>query len=233
MRDPGLDAFAHLHPPPVDSASFALVLPPLPGGRYRLYADVLHESGFAQTLTDTVDVPDTPAAGSGSAAVDPDDAWRVLSPADPVPGAGARRVSPLGGGYTMAWEPGAGPLRVDRDLTLRFAVRRPDGGPAPLEPYMGMMAHAAVSREDGAVFVHLHPMGTISAAAQRRFVASRAGGGDDAVAHTPPRIESGVVSLPYAFPRPGRYRIWVQVRTDGGVKTGVFDVAVEVDRRDR
>jgi hypothetical protein len=34
------------------------------------------------------------------------------------------------------------------------------------------------------------------------------------------------LSFPYEFPRPGRYRIWVQIKTDGHVHTGVFDAEV-------
>src|SRR4029077_1070885 len=55
------------------------------------------------------------------------------------------------------------------DAGLRFVVDAPDGRPAMLQPYMGMAGHAVVERDDGSVFIHLHPMGTISAASQMAF----------------------------------------------------------------
>jgi hypothetical protein len=212
VREPGLDAFAHLHPIPVDGGQdrFQAALPRIPPGRYRLYADVVHESGFPQTLTDTVEVPGR--IGGGPA--DPDDSWSLALPQS--------EVSPLENGGSMTW------LKDDSSGDLRFQVKGPDGRPAALEPYMGMLAHAVVTREDGAVFVHLHPVGSFAMASQEAF--ERELGQPpmrmmkmDHAAHGAP----GLVSIPYEFPQPGRYRVWVQVRSCGRVLTGAFATEVK------
>jgi len=120
---------------------------------------------------------------------------------------------------------------------LRFEVRNADGNLATLEPYMGMAAHAAVEKDDGSVFVHLHPMGTISMASQMTFalrqpgdtVSGRLGKRLSAAEHSAMNAmpaATGSVGFPYAFPKPGKYRIWVQVRKNGRVLTGAFNVSV-------
>lgn len=38
---------------------------------------------------------------------------------------------------------------------------------------------------------------------------------------------SAEVSFPYGFPRPGEYRIFVQIKRAGKIETGVFDALVE------
>ena len=225
LREPGLDAFAHLHPVR-DGDVFRAALPLLPPGSYRVYADVVHESGFPQTLVDRVTIAAAPAGADSAAGKDPpsdpDDSWRMAQP----PSRPAD-VSPLEDGSTMLWHREA--LAADREATLRFEVRDPDGRPAALEPYMGMLSHAVVSRDDGKVFVHLHPMGSISMAAQEAFARKEGETGNmlSMVGMSPSRQgAAGVVSFPYAFPQPGRYRIWVQVKRAGKVLTGVFDAVV-------
>jgi hypothetical protein len=216
IREPGLDAFAHLHPVRRDDERFEASLPALPAGRYRVYADVVRESGFAQTLTTAVDLP--ASLGSASApASDPDDSWRLAGPLD--------------GGFNMTWEGRPEPLAAGREVELRFAVRDAAGRPAALEPYMGMLSHAVISRDDGTVFVHLHPVGSFSMASQQAFTKEGGMAGMDHSGHSMPGMAdragpAGEVSFPYEFPRPGRYRLWVQVKSGGAVRTGVFDAEV-------
>lgn len=217
-------AFAHLHPVPTDSNTFATPLPPLPAGPYRVYADLVHESGFSETVRDSVDL----AAPKGEAG-DPDDGWWV------APRVIADTVASLGDGATMVWHRGAGPMVVGTDARLEFSVAGPSGKTAELQPYMGMAGHAVIVRDDGEVFVHLHPMGTISWAAQQTFVLRTAADtlagsvtrklvGHDAMAH-----EGGLASnlaFPYSFPSPGSYRIWVQVKRGGRILTAAFSTLV-------
>ena len=228
-----LGAFAHLHPRSADSSSFVTPLPPLPPGQYRIYADIVHESGFAQTLVDTVRVD---VAGSGDAAavggtsgasappLDPDDSWAVL----PAPGEPAAAFT-LPSGRRVAWVAGLSP-GVDEEVTLEFEVSEPGGAPAALEPYMGMLSHAAVTKADGSVFVHLHPSGSISMAAMARFEAGA--GGTPRGAMAMPMMPGmamdaeSTVRFPFVFPVPGDYRVFVQVKAAGAVETAAFDVAV-------
>jgi hypothetical protein len=223
MKEPAFDAFAHLHPSAVSDRAFESAPPPIPEGEYSIFADVTDETGLSQTLVARARIPPAPRAPSVTTTLtDPDDSWRVSRPLPPV--ADVPSPSDIGGGWTMTWEKSEEPILTGRECELAFAVRDAAGAPAPLEPYMGMLAHAAVLRVDGSVFVHLHPMGTISMAALH--AARGAAGSADPMAGMDHGTPTGRVSFPYAFPKPGPYRIWVQVRIGGEVRTGVFDLLV-------
>jgi hypothetical protein len=219
------DAFAHLHPVSTDSMTFESALGRIPAGRYQVYADVVHETGFPQTMVATVDVP----AGSATEPLsDPDDAVFLGKPTE------ARFTLP--DGATVTWDGKPASVQADQDAGLKFVVREADGSIARLPPYLGMAAHAVVHRDDDSVYVHLHPTGTIS------MVAQAALGGRQRTDTLPGMLArrlsapmmgdmaqpmfDGTVTFPYAFPKPGAYRIWVQVRRPDGVATAPFDVVV-------
>ena len=247
IRDEAPDTFAHLHPIQRAGRVFEAAIPPLPPGRYSVIADVTHETGFAQTLTTKTDLPEPSenyanvprragasdpfcgvpvrrATGDDSAtAFDPDDSWHF---GDPLP-ASTPNSCRLAGGYVMQWERTVA-LQTKREASLMFKLLKPDGSPAMLEPYIGMAGHAAVRRVDGGVFAHLHPEGTASMAAQEVYAKREASREKkDLTAKIPAAPHSTVlsdsVSFPYEFPSAGRYRLWVQVKSEGRVLTGVFD----------
>ena len=230
-----LSGFAHVHPVTAGDDVFTVPLPPLPAGEYRIFADIVHENGFAPTLVDTVRAP-PPAAGAGGgpavgssagAAPDPDDSWARLQPR----GASTSAAYALPSGRTIRWEREGAPVH-DRETTLRFSAVEADGAPAALEPYMGMLGHAAVLRHDGSVFVHLHPAGSINLTAQARFAAAEAAQAGsvpapaDAMGMHAAREPADAVAFPFVFPRPGAWRIVVQVKVGGAVETAAFDVEV-------
>jgi hypothetical protein len=226
VGDEALGSFAHIHPESADSISFVVPFPPLPPGTYRIYADIVHESGFAQTLVDSVKAgAEVETASLEAPGRDPDDSWAVL----PARGRASGERFALLSGRTVAWEAGLRP-RLDTETTLAFRVTEPDGTPSALEPYMGMLSHAAVTRDDGSVFIHMHPAGSISLAAQERFQRAEEGAASNVPGRGMPGMSDAaptdVVSFPFVFPAPGAYRIFVQVKIDGAVETAVFDVEV-------
>jgi len=231
VREPALDVLAHVHPVRRTHWKFEAVLPPLPAGDYRLYADVTHETGFSQTLTALARVPAAlfaeDSSGTGLSA-DPDDSWFVGEPA-----AGQAEFA-LGGGRAMKWERKE-PIVAGRATSLRFTVLEKDGSLARLEPYLSMLGHAAIRRDDGAVFTHLHPAGSVSVAAQQVF---QLRAGDKPPKRITPEMMEQLCQLPngdlpqqpltfpYEFPKAGGYRIWVQIKVGGQIQTGVFDADV-------
>jgi hypothetical protein len=270
VRTPGLDAFAHLHPERRDTLRYQSTLPALPAGRYLLYADVVYRSGFAETLTDTVSIP---APKTAAALTDPDDSFTVTNPTNRQTSLALPNVAICGkpgeatrlaDGSTMQWEGKTGEaLEAGKLYAMRFAVADPRGKPATLEPYLGMGGHAAVLRTDGSVYIHLHPVGTYSMAAEELLVSRIAD--TVRVFHNPDpkrfrdsidtylaslkalpeakrtrrlmpgmpmqhvlngQTHANLVEFPYAFPKAGSYRVWVQVKRAGRVLTGVFDADV-------
>ena len=213
VREEGLGAFAHLHPVARSAAAmdFDAALPALPPGRYRVYGDIVHESGYSQTLATSVDIGSN--VSTRTTATDSDDSWFA--------GATATGTSfDLGDGTQLVWSKPSAPIAAGEESVLDLSVRDAGGAVTTVEPYMGMAAHVIVASHDHSVFAHLHPSGSISMAALQKFSAS-----PDHSAHAG-SIE-GRVEVPYAFPQAGTYRMWVQVRRSGQVRTAAFDVNVQ------
>ena len=170
LREPALDALAHLHPVARTSQAqdFDADLPPLPSGRYRVYGDIVHESGYAQTLVSSVEIAD--ADGVSSARTDADDSW--------FSGRGAVEAGTalfdLSDGSRLEWLRGDAAIVAGAERDLHFSVRSATGAPMTVEPYMGMAAHVVIASRDASVFAHLHPSGSISMAAMQRFAGGAA-----------------------------------------------------------
>jgi hypothetical protein len=214
IRQPGMDAVFHLHPELISPGNLRIMLPAMPPGDYRLYADVVHANGFPETLTANLTVPPAmpgaPLSSEDAAGAPPALSLGELGPAYKLPD-----------GYTMIWDRPQ-ELAANTAYAFRFRLVDPSGKPASDEqPYLGMAGHAAFVKTDGTVFAHTHPEG--SAAMQSMMLAN---GDSPEMADMHPSTVEPVVEFPYGFPSTGRYRIFIQMKHGNMVETGAFDADV-------
>jgi hypothetical protein len=248
-----MDRFYHLHPGPDKGGVFIDNLPPVAAGHYQVFADIVRVSGFPDTLSAQIDIPETagkPLSGDDSTASAPPISADSQNAKDASGGnakdamgtndAQASLVSMLPDGTRMVWERAPGPLPANQLLWFKFRLEDASGKPvANLEPYMGMAGHAEFVRSDLSVFAHVHPDGSVPMAAVQLADATLAKNSAIPASSNPPAttemnmpgMATGPigpeVNFPYGFPKPGLYRIFVQVKYNGQVETGVFDAQVK------
>jgi hypothetical protein len=163
-----LSHFAHEHPEQQPDGSFVLKYIFPSGGDFRLFADVAPKGAGSQILSARVQVsgPKTPAVS----AQPPTDLKITIPDVQEYPSRQSVRIQ----------------VRLSDPATSQ-PVR-------DLEPYLGVLGHFLFVHEDGATFVHSHP-----------------------VSEEPGRIEFLV-----RFPKPGQYRGWMQGKRAGQVFTATF-----------
>jgi hypothetical protein len=210
IRMPGMDRMWHLHPEMNDDGKFGLDLPDMPAGSYKLFADVVHGNGFPETLVADITLPEVHGR-----ALSGDDAD---GRAAPIGGTEHTVSSLLRDGYRMVWVNGNAPLKARAATQFVFRLEDASGKPASdMQLYMGMVGHAEFVSDDASVFAHVHPDGSVPMAALM-------------LTKMPMQHQHGdvpaMVSFPYGFPKPGRYRIFVQMQRKGHPEIGVFDVRV-------
>jgi hypothetical protein len=224
IREPEMDAVYHLHPSLAGPGDFRMVLPAgMPAGSYKLYGDVVHASGFPETLVSNIVVP----AGMAGSAPGPDDASASSQPLSRGQLGGSYR---LPDGYVMVWDRPA-TLTASTAYTFRFHLLDADGkAAADMQPYMGMAGHAAFVKTDGTVFAHTHPEGSAAMAA---LMLANGESDNPEGSHAAMNMGTGTmdmgqpisntVDFPYGFPSPGQYRIFVQMKHGSTIETGTFD----------
>jgi hypothetical protein len=218
VRTPGLDAIAHLHPRRTGEATFVQATPPLPAGPYRLFGDIVHQTGLDETVTATLDLAGAPGEPAG-APFDPDDTSASIPRAATVD---APSFTFGDGSGRLRWLDARAP-RAGQTVALAFEVEEPDGRAATgLQPYMGMAGHAMIVARDFTVFAHVHPTGSVPMAAMALVE------GAGVVDHThhlgmtfAPRVQ-----FPVVFPHAGDYRLFVQIKRNERVETAAFDLSV-------
>lgn len=273
VKEGSMEVFAHLHPSRKDTLTFEAPLPNMPAGKYLIFADVLRYHSLQNTITDTVEIPQTPKVNvMPTLTGDSDDTFVVTNAInksansvvdESITICGSPGVkTKLQDGSSIVWEEKPNQnLMAGKVYDLKFSVLTPDGKPAELQTYLGMMGHAAVIKDDASVYIHLHPNGTYSSTAvqvlqkridetdNKRPRLNNAKRFRDSVDNVLAKLQSmteaerdkllmgdmkhelnghhgGQVTFPYVFPKAGHYRVWLQVKREGKILTGVFDANV-------
>ena len=220
VRTPGLDRIWHLHPERTDKGTFEQNLPSIEPGHYQIFADIVGQYGFPWTLVGAINMPNV--AGS---AISGDDSEGLAAP---LANAGDTTTSTLVDGTQVVWKRAGAPLKANVPMILKFEVKDKSGALADdLEPYMGMAAHAEIIRDDLSVFTHIHPSGTASMASMMMASANMPGTASMADMKMPTEKVAPELSMPYGFPKPGLYRIFLQFKRAGRIETASFDTHVE------
>ena len=102
------------------------------------------------------------------------------------------------GGYVV--ESGGGAARAGHEDVVAFRVRRGTRPVADLQPYLGARGHLVALREGDLAYLHVHPL-------------------DGAT-------DGGTVRFRVEWPSAGRYRLFLQFRHEGRVRTAAFTVEV-------
>ena len=221
LRVPAMDRFYHLHPEQVSDGSFAVKLPAVPSGEYRIFADIVRGTGFPETMVSEIILPDI--NGEPPSGDDSEVSASTFESSAQTTNVQTTNVSVLQDGGRMVWEQDGAALKAGQVSWFRFRVEDAQQNPAgDIEPYMGMAGHAEFVRSDLSVFAHIHPAGSVPMASL--MIAQKDSGlpMDHGSMHALP----AEVSFPYGFPQPGDYRLFVQIKQRGQVETGVFDAHV-------
>ncbi len=219
IRESEPSAFYHLHPVAFSAGRFEFLLPKGIHGKFKVFADLLHRTGLAETVSASTSV----SIVSETEIQPPDDSWTELSEKN-YERSGAR----LNNGWQIQWER---PARIlaNTPLQLRFRVLDADGNPAKnLRPFLGMPAHLVLFRRDFGVFAHLHPGGTASMGAAALALGPQDLLDPDVAGHGAGsgRAVEPEFSFPFGFPGPGNYRMILQFRDFKEIHSVPFDLSV-------
>jgi hypothetical protein len=207
-----LNEFYHLHPEPQADATYRVAHNFPNGGDYKLYVDYTPKEG-----KQTVDQIPFKVDGNPRAPIALKEDSSDTKTVD---------------GLRVTMRPDR-ELRAGQELMLDFTVsdERTRKPVTDLQPYLGALAHFVIVSEDGADFLHAHPM------EKTEMAAAEHGGGHEAMPHAhgdkgksheahAPKASASEVSAHTTFPRAGLYKVWAQFQRGGRVSTVPFVVRV-------
>jgi hypothetical protein len=101
-------------------------------------------------------------------------------------------------GLTLTMQPSY--IAARRSMVLTFRMRDSSGNaPMDLEPWLGAPAHMVLVEQDATTFIHSHPEPRDGQA-----------------------VNEGLLSFQVRFPKPGKYKAWIQLKRSGKLLTLPF-----------
>ena len=218
---------AHLHPTrSEDRNSFFVRMPPFREGDYSLYMDITHDTGFSHTMTNKINYNRKNIVIDRSITtplIDPDDSWTQDLDA-----------------IKITWVDMQSFYEAEKDIPMRFKIEK-NGKPTPIQSYMGMGAHAALIKNDGSIFAHLHPTGTINMASKniyelgikkeqmidnKNIELDLINPKHDHFSNQNYSVNGEVGFPPLRLIKAGDYTVWVQVKAENKIITQKFNFTI-------
>ena len=212
----------HLHPKrnKKNPNLFEVVLPNIEYGKYYLYMDITFESGFSSTLINQInyETDNIKKQKYDYLISDKDDSYISNSPQ-----------------YQLKWINKKKDFKINQDIHFNFQAQNIDGIPSKIEPYIQMGGHGAILKKDHTIFIHIHPIGTISMASQELYNQNDKitnsgvcylGTVDDSIKTYFKNQESIVSFPPINLDTPGNYVMWIQAKSKGEIITEKFDFKI-------
>ena len=215
----------HLHPKrnKKNKNLFEVVLPDIEQGIYYLYMDITLESGFSSTLTNKINYvkSNIKQIEYNSLNSDKDDSYISNNFK-----------------HQLDWLNKKNIFNINENIDLTFQTQTLDGKPSKIEPYIQMGGHGAILKNDHSVFIHIHPIGTISMASQELYNQNDEientgicyfGTTDDSLKTYFKKQNSIVNFPPISLDKPGQYMMWIQAKSEGEIITQKFDFEIVHD----
>ena len=191
-----MTSYDHIHPEQQPDGAYAIDVTLPRPGYYRLFSDFLPVGGAPQVIPRVI-----VTAGFTSDL--------AASQAQLAPDTTLRQTA--GDMAVTLALPSTG-LVAGREETLRYRIEDARTGAAvtDVEPYLGAFGHTLVMSADTLQYVHAHPVELLP---------------DAAMGPTQP-VGGPMLTFKAMLPKPGRYRLWTQIKRRGVVSTAAFTVDV-------
>ena len=187
LIDPVSHTFLHIHPARVSAGRYIVDLPSIARGTYDVAIEIERANSGSQMTHQQVEIGD--------------DTAQALPAPSPVP------ATVQAGDYTVTVQ-ATTPARVGVPVELQVTATRAGQPVAALDYWLGMRGHMIVRNPNGAIFGHIHAVGTMNDLFE------------------PVSAVGNKVAFGYAVPTAEPYAVWVQIMIDGTLLTLPVQITV-------